>query len=402
MARDWRLRDVGRRPDVLLAGVFLVASLAQVLWLQPVRPLSSPSIEWFGPLLVVVSMLPLAWRRHRPAAATVVGSSLWWVPTDAFLLLGYVAAVLLLYSLGRWCPNMWRRLLACGWALVSGSLGILAIEREVGLADLLFDADLRLVGDGLPATSQLFGVLGFWLILLVSYAVGRWLAHQARAADRRVDQERETAGREAAEVERARIVRELHDVVGHEVTLMSIQSEAAARALELAPERAAQPIAAVRETAHRASRELRAILDLLGSDELAVVPDGRGLAELVERAGRLGMTNRLEVTGRPWEDAPRHWLAVNRIVQECLTNAGKHAPGERVDVQVQWTEEEVVVRVGNAVADGFRAEPVGGSGFGVPGMIERARLLGGSLTAGRVDGRFEVVAHLPASERATP
>lgn len=394
-----RLRDAGvRRADALLATAFVLASLAQVLWVQPVRPLSAPSNVWFGPLLAVVSMLPLAWRRTRPAAAAVVGSSLWWVPTDAFLLLGYVAAAVLFYSLGRWCSSLRRALLACGWALASGTLAIVSIEQEVGLADLLLGGDVRRIGEAVPGVPQLLGVLGFWLLLLGSFAIGRWLAHLDRAADRRVAQERDAAGREAADEERARIVRELHDVVGHEVTLMSIHSEAAAQALELAPHRAAEPIAAVRETAHRAGRELRAILDLLGGGELAVVPDGRGLAELVDRAGRLGIANRLEVTGTPWEDAPRHWLAVNRIVQESLTNAGKHAPGEKVDVRVEWAADEVVVRVGNEVRDGDPAEP-GRTGHGVPGMAERARLLGGSLTACRVEGRFEVVARLPAPGR---
>ncbi|QIK74587.1 sensor histidine kinase [Nocardioides piscis] len=390
MANGWR--GVAGRPDALLAAVFVLGSLAQVVWLQPVRPLSSPSNDWFGPVLAVVSMLPLAWRRSRPAVAAILGSSLWWVPTDAFLLLGYVAAIILFYSLGRWCRSLRRGLLACGWALTSGTLGILAIEQEIGLADLLLGGDARRIGEELPGAPTLLGVLGFWLLLLGSFTVGRWLAHQDRASDRRVAEEREAAGREAASSERARIVRELHDVVGHEVTLMSIHSEAAAQALELAPDRAAEPIAAVRETAQRAGRELRAILDLLGGGELAVVPDGRGLEELVERAQRLGIANRLEVTGTPWEDAPRHWLAVNRIVQECLTNAGKHAPGERVDVRVDWSPEGVVIRVDNAAS----AQDDTGPGRGVLGMAERARLLGGTLTAERVEGRFEVVAQLPA------
>jgi signal transduction histidine kinase len=241
----------------------------------------------------------------------------------------------------------------------------------------------------------MLGILGFWLLVLGSYAVGRFLEIQDRNAGQRIAAERDVARQEAVDEERARIVRELHDVVGHEVTLMSIQSEAAAQALEHAPDRAAAPIAAVRETAHRASRELRAILDLLGDGELAVAPDGRGLSELVDRAARLGIANRLLVTGEPWPDAPRHWLAVNRIVQECLTNSGKHAPGEKVDVSVEWSDGGVLVRVSNPapVTAGI------GPGHGVPGMAERARLLGGTLEAGRVDGRFEVLAWLPAAER---
>nr|WP_269449832.1 histidine kinase [Auraticoccus cholistanensis] len=223
------------------------------------------------------------------------------------------------------------------------------------------------------------------------------MAAQQRVSDERVVAEREAARRSAVEQERARIVRELHDVVGHEVTLMSIQSEAAAQALRHAPERAAQPVEAVRETAHRASRELRAILDLLGDGELPVVPDERGLQELADRAARLGIANRLSVVGDPWSDAPRHWLAVNRIVQECLTNAGRHAPGEEVDLRLEWSPAGVSVRASNPVP----APAPGGSphlGRGVPGMQERARSLGGTLEVGHVAGHFVVTAWLPAEE----
>jgi signal transduction histidine kinase len=232
--------------------------------------------------------------------------------------------------------------------------------------------------------------------VLVPYAVGRLLAGQQRDAEERIRAERESARRLAAEEERARIVRELHDVVGHEVTLMSIQSEAAAQALEHAPERAAGPIIAVRETAHRAHRELRAILDLLGEGELAVAADERGLVELTDRAAQLGIANTLTMSGTPWTDAPRHWLAVNRIVQECLTNAGKHAPGEKVEATVDWSEDGVRV----AVANRSPAEPRPGTGRGVPGMAERARLIGGSLEAAYANGRFEVTAWLPAPEES--
>ncbi|WP_089007128.1 sensor histidine kinase [Micromonospora viridifaciens] len=384
-----------RRPDTLLTGAFLTMSLVQVLWIRPVPSLWIPDSYWFGPVLAVVSVLPLAWRRTRPAAAAVVGSSLWWIPTDGFLVLGYVCAVLLFFALGRWSTSFRSRCLACVWAIISGTFGFLAIEQaKSGLIHLMLEADVRqqVAELRIPGAETLLAVLGFWLVVLVPYAVGRFVAAQDREAERRIVAEREAARRDAVEEERARIVRELHDVVGHEVTLMSIQSEAAAQALALAPDRAAGPIAAVRETAHRASRELRAILDLLGNDELAVTPDGRGLAELADRAARLGIANSLVVTGEPWADAPRHWLAVNRIVQECLTNAGKHAPGEKVDVTLEWSATGVRVRAGNPSP----AAPRNGSGHGIPGMAERARLLGGTLDMAYVDGRFEVTAWLPA------
>lgn len=389
-----------RRSDFLLTGALLAVSLVQVLWIRPVPSLWIPGSSWFGPVVAVVSVLPLAWRRIRPATAAVVGSAVWWIPTDGFLVLGYVCAVLLFFSLGRWSTSLRNQCLACLWAITSGTFGLLAIEQaKSSIVHLLLEADVRrqVAELSVPGAETLLAILGLWLVVLVPYAVGHLMAAQDREAEQRIAAEREAARRDAVEEERTRIVRELHDVVGHEVTLMSIQSEAAAQALALAPDRAAGPIAAVRETAHRASRELRAILDLLGDGELAVVPDGRGLAELADRAARLGIANSLVVTGEPWVDAPQHWLAVNRIVQECLTNAGKHAPGEEVDVTLKWSEEGVLVRVTNPSS---RTEPGIGSGHGVPGMAERARLLGGTLDAAHVDGRFEVTAWLPAFRKA--
>lgn len=397
MSRWGGLPEGVRRTDVLVAASLLAISLAQVLWIQPVHVLWFPTVSWFGPVLAVVSVVPLAWRRARPVSAAVVGSSLWWVPTDAFLFLGYVCAVMLFFSVGRWSGDVRRGSHACAWGLLSGTAGIVTIEHaEDRLVPLLLDVDVRdrVAELMVPGLDALLGVLGFWLLVLGPYAIGRVLLMQDHKAERRIVAAREAARRSAIEDERARIVRELHDVVGHEVTLMSIQSEAAAQALVHAPDRASGPIAAVRETAHRASRELRAMLDLLGDGELPVAPDGRGLAELVDRSDRLGIPNELIVTGTPWADAPRHWLAVNRIVQESLTNAGKHAQGEKVDVVLAWSAEGVLVRVTNPSRGG---DPVG-SGHGVPGMAERARLLGGTLKASHVDGRFEVTAWLPALE----
>jgi signal transduction histidine kinase len=244
------VRDGVRRSDVALTGAFLAISLVQVT-VAPIESLWLEGSAWFGFGFAIVSVVPLAWRRAHPMAAAVAGSSLWWVPTNGFLVLGYVTAVLLFFSVGRSVQSRWRGLAACAWAIAAGTAGFLAIEHSGGrLVYLVTDVDLR---DQLAeGTETLIGIAGFWAVVLVPYAVGRLLAGQQRDAEERIRAERESARRLAADEERARIVRELHDVVGHEVTLMSIQSEAAAQALEHAPERAAGPIIAVRETAHRA------------------------------------------------------------------------------------------------------------------------------------------------------
>lgn len=358
------LTDGVRRSDVLLTGAFLVLSVVQVLWVQPLSDSLVLDLALTGSWV-----LPLLWRRSHPVVAAAAGSAVSWVAVDAFLFVGFVVAILLFYSVGRHARSLVAGALVCAFALATGTVGTLRGPEE-----------------------PVAGLFSLWLVVLASYGSGWLMRAQEREADARLLAEREAATQRAAEEERARIVRELHDVVGHEVTLMSIQSEAAAQALARAPERAAEPIAAVRETAHRANRELRAILDLLGDGDPPVASDRRGLAELVDRAARLGVPATLVESGEPWTDAPQHWLAVNRIVQECLTNAGKHAPGEEVDVHLAWAPDAVRLEVTNAAP----APPARGTGLGLPGMAERARLLGGSLETSYDGARFGVTACLPA------
>lgn len=359
-----------RRRDAVLTGVFLAVSVAQVLWIQPLT--ANPAVDL---PLTVCWVLPLMWRHAHPVGAAAGWSASIWVPVEAYLVVGFVVAILLFYSLGRWSRSLAAGLAVGGSAVVTGTVGTLLGPE-----------------DPVPA------LMGIWLAIGAPYGFGLLMRTQEREAHDRLLTEREATRLRASEEERARIVRELHDVVGHEVTLMSIQAEAAAQALARAPERAAEPIAAVRETAHRANRELRAILDLLGEGELAVAADGRGLAELVERAARLGIQATITVTGEPWQDSPRHWLAVNRIIQECLTNAGKHALGETVAVHLDWAADAVRLEVANPAP----SAAVPGKGLGLPGMIERARLLGGNLETSYDDGRFTVTGCLPAPEEVWP
>lgn len=355
----------GIRPsDVALTAALLAVSLLQVLTVMPLTDSRALSVA-----LTVCWVLPVAWRRAHPEAAALAASAFHWVPVDAFLFLGFVVVILLFYAVGRHARTLTAGLSTCAFAEITTVVG-------------------TLLGPEDPIPALLTGTLVIW----TSFGFGLLLRIQEHEAEARLEAERETTRRRAAEEERARIVRELHDVVGHEVTLMSIQSEAAAQALALAPDRAAEPLAAVRETASRANRELRAILELLGDGDHPVAADERGLTELVDRAARLGIPARLHTTGEAWADAPRHWLAVNRIVQECLTNVGKHAPGAPVVVRLAWDDDAVRLEVSNPAP----APPTLATGLGLPGMEERARLLGGSLETSYDTGRFTVTARLPA------
>lgn len=355
-----------RRSDVVLTVIALALCLVQVFFVQP---LGGPVT---GVVYTLVAVVPLAWRHARPATAAAVASSAYWIPTEAYLFLGYVLAILLFFALGR-REGDWRvGALVAVWGVLSGTVG--TVLGDEALVPALFTT---------------------WLVILGPYAIGRVMTVQAGEHEAHLRAEREAIRSQAVADERARIVRELHDVVGHEVTLMAIQSEAAAQAINLAPERAVEPIGAVRETAHRANRQLRAILDLLGDGEPVAAPEIRGLTELTERAARLGIPNTLTVTGEPWPHAPQHWLAVNRIVQECLTNAAKHAPGRPVELQVEWSPDGVRVQASNPAPG-----PVGSAGLGLTGMAERARTLGGTVESDRVDDVFRVEAWLPAGEES--
>ncbi len=352
--------------------LLLVPSLAQVL----LDPFLEPSI---GVVYTLVSVLPVAWRRTHPALAAVVGAMPWWLPTEGFLYLGYVVAVILFFSLGAWAQDIRRALFAGAWGLAAGTTGtLLGPEDEVA-------------------------VIGTWLVLLGGYAAGRLVRHERARSEKlkeltkRLEIERGHAERSAVAEERARLARELHDVVGHEVTLIAIQSEAAASALRVDPSRATDPIEAIRQTAHRAGAEMRSILGMLDLDggEPPPAPDISGVKEIARRASTLGIDNTLEVHGSPWPNSPNIYLALHRVVQEALTNAGRHAPGSAVDIAINWQSDHVSIRVTNQVTG-----TVSGPGYGTRGMHERARLLGGTFDAGaRPDGSYVVTMRLPKQDQ---
>ncbi|MDQ3643698.1 MAG: histidine kinase, partial [Actinomycetota bacterium] len=305
-------------------------------------------------------------------------------PTEGFLFVGYAVAVILFFSVGAHVASVPRTAVVVAWGLAMGTAGVLR------------------------GPEQPVAVLGAWLVVVAPVVAGRLVAQQ-RAQTRRLHEltsqlERESAlvKRSAVTEERARIARELHDVVGHEVTLIAIQSEAATSALKGAPERAVAPVEAIRQTAHRTGAEMRAILGVLRAEDGDVTPmppyGPSGLADLVARTRQTGMDVTLTVSGAAWEDRPSVWLAVHRIVQEALTNAGRHAPGSPVTVTVIWSEAAVEVRVCNPA--GGTANP---PGLGILGMTERVRLLGGQLFVGLSGrGEFEVAVVLPAKDVRAP
>lgn len=357
------------RVDVVLAAVLLVVGLAQVV----VWPIAARGV---GELYVVGATLPLAWRRTYPVESSLVAAAFWLIPLDGFPVLGFVTVVLQFFALGAWATSRRAVLLVTAFASATAVVGTLLGPEE-------------------PVAA-----VGAVLVVVAPAIAGRVVRHlrgQNRALAELAVQlrvERHRAEEAAVAVERGRIAQELHDVVGHELTLIAIQAEAAASALRSSPERAAEPVEAIRSTAHRALEEIRGVLDLLDPQEAE--PAGGDLTELSRRAGSAGIRHTLDVVGTPWPDHAPPAMAVSRILRECLTNAGRHAPGQPVTVLVDWGPHEVRVRASNPVDRSARPTP----GRGLTGMRHRAELLHGTFDVTCEDHTFVVEATLPAPREA--
>ncbi|MGV9880910.1 sensor histidine kinase [Streptomyces sp. NPDC003006] len=208
-------------------------------------------------------------------------------------------------------------------------------------------------------------------------------------------QRAETDTLHAVQRERARIARDVHDFVGRELTLLSVRSQVLARRAAGGP--FADGFEELSETARSAHRMLNEIIVQRGTDG-APTPGLDALPSLAERSGRAGSPVELLIDPAAHRLSPLRQAAVHRVVQECLTNAAKHAPGERVTVRVDVADGRLHIAVRNALPAAAPAAAPVSAGMGTTGMAERIRAVGGGFTAGPVDGAYEVLACLSAGE----
>ena len=246
------------------------------------------------------------------------------------------------------------------------------------------------------------------VLLLAPWLVGK--AMRGRVADmsllkvraEKAEREREQRAQEAAREERARIARELHDVIAHSVSVMVVQAGAAEEVLRQAPDRALEPIRAVQETGRQALAEMARLLGMLRRDgeELGLAPQPGldDLETLIEQTRRAGLPVELRVEGTPRPVPLGADLSAYRIVQEALTNARKHAGEASAAVTVRYGPEALEVEI---VDDGSGSGNGDGGGHGLVGMRERVALFGGEFQAGpQPAGGFRVHARLPLAEPA--
>lgn len=276
---------------------------------------------------------------------------------------------------------------AVGWGYRRAGYAIAAVTF-VGLVGLYV---LHHPGAGFPLAGA-----SAWLAWIAAFVAGAelWRARRERREQARAAAAE--ASRRRGSEERLRIARDLHDVLGHHISLINVQAGVALYLMDDDPEQARTALTAIKQSSRDLLREMRSTLGALrGVDEEPPHEPVAGLArldELVEATRAAGLPVDVEVEGEPRELPPSVDTAAYRIIQEALTNTRKHAGPARASVRLSYTDDGIRMRIDD---DGAGPSGDRDGGDGIPGMRERAAALGGTLTAGpRPGGGFRVEAHL--------
>lgn len=348
-----------------------------------------------GPLLakiiaVALTTLPLAWRTAAPVATVGLTTGSFALAVilglpGGELLVPHLAPLVAVYSVG--VHSAPRGLIAAAvLSLTATSVAVAA------------DAGGRISEIGYTAAG-----------VLAALAVGRAVREmgfetetlEARAAE--LERERDEKAQAAVEAERARIGRELHDVIGHSISVMGVQAGAVRRVLAPELQREREALLAVERTGRDAVTEMRRLLGFLRSeDEEGSLPEPpptlKRLDDLVTEMRQAGLDVDLSVEGNLDDLSAGRALAAFRILQEAFTNALRHAPGASVRAALRRGPGELQIEV---LDDGNGRSPVSaqGGGYGLVGMRERVALYGGTLEAGpRSKQGFAIVARLPTAD----
>ncbi|TDU86736.1 signal transduction histidine kinase [Kribbella voronezhensis] len=334
--------------------------------------------------LLLASGLTLVWWRTHPRIVAVVGGALLllttllgsygWFPDTAFAIMALLSLVAALGWSGR-----------AAWGATAGLTAYLAVVWLI-------------LGERNEVPLIMFTV--------PSFLAGTVLRLRREAADElarrslELEEERELFAELAVRHERARIAAELHDIVGHAISVMVIQAAAGQRLVERDPVQAEQVFVGIAESARQGHDDLQRLVELLGGTEVSG-PDLSLIDEVVSRAARGGLDVSCRFEGdREGLAAPTAHIAF-RVVQESLTNALRYAPGAAVRVLVNGSGRGLIVRVDNDHA--IREHPrLSGTGHGLIGLRERVQEVGGQLAAGPVPGGgWRVEATLPNGRTRT-
>jgi signal transduction histidine kinase len=365
--------------DALIAGAFVVTGQLvawKVLQDSNVTPHGSRVVQSL--LYLCFDGLVVFWRGAPLRALLVMGPiaivQTWLGGTSSFLA-GFVAVIFVLFGIASRKPL--RITLGAAAYVLLVLIGIINRSDDLHYgSELPFSIVIITIAVSLGTTMRLRGAQ----------------ARNALARAHELEAERE---RVLAQ-ERARIARELHDVIAHSVSVMIVQAGAARMSLNGDSPRASESILAVERAGRQALDEMRRLLGMLRQDsaepQLSPQPGLRDIKTLAEQVRAAGLPVELEVVGEPLQLGPGVDLTAYRIVQEALTNAIKHAGPTTARLRVVFASDAVELEV----TDHGRGGRATGEGHGLVGMRERVELYYGSLDVGpRPDGGFRVYARLP-------
>jgi signal transduction histidine kinase len=361
---------------------------------EPFLPIERDQVG-LAVLLMLVVVLPLVLRRRYPLAVlwVVLASAPFVTDSNAALRLSFYVCVIAAYTAAVYSPYRVP-------ALVS-----------LPLAALLYT---QLQEPAVPTVPE--GSVPFLILVPIAVAADglrRWKrrADEGRERVSALEREQADALRRAAEYERARIARELHDVVTHNVSVMVIQAGAARKVMDANPDEAREALLAVEAGGRAAMTELRHVMGLLTTDgdgndpaaktepadttELAPQPGLDGLEALVQGVRDIGVPVELSTIGQPRPLPSGVELTAYRVVQEALTNTVKHAAGAAATVSVEYGTDKLRVEVTDTGGTPTAAA-ASGNGHGLVGLRERLAVYGGTLQTGpRLSGGYRVTALIP-------
>jgi signal transduction histidine kinase len=368
----------------------LIALLAIAGMLELVVGRDSPGAPstslWFAVPAVAVLVLPLMARRRFPFAGPVT----YWLVATA---LTFVDGLMIPFigSLG-----------VVGLA-AAFLLGNLRDDMKAGIGLAIVLGCMVIIVSNIPGAQSASDLVFIPLRFVVSWVAGyalRERAEQAEAAEMRAtlaEREQEAAARVAVAEERARIARELHDIVAHAVSVMVLQVGAVRHQLPKTLDEDKEALGRVEQAGRTALIEMRRLLGAMRRDgdglDLAPQPGLDGLDSLLEDVGRAGLPVRLHVDGEPSALPRAIDLSAYRIVQEGLTNSLKHARASHADVTVRYGDDDVQIEVRD---DGAGVGTNDRLGHGLVGIRERVKIYGGEMTAGTApEGGYVLSARLP-------
>jgi signal transduction histidine kinase len=386
-----RLPDLARRYGFDALIVLLALEAMVEVTLRRDATDAPTTTLWFAVPVIAVMVLPVFARRQFPFGAPAA----YWLLAVA---VSFVDGRLAVFMTSVFVIGM-------ATAFLLGNLRD-GLQAQIGLGVVVGSAAIVVYNKPGHSTSELvFIPLLFAICWLAGFAL-RERAEQAEAAEDRATQaerEREAAARIAVAEERARIARELHDVVAHAVSVMVLHVGAVRHNLSENLAEDAEALRGVEETGRTALGEMRRLLGAMRSDEdgveLTPQPGLDRRDALATEIGRAGLPVRLHVEGERAPLPPAIDLSAYRIVQEGLTNALKYARASQADVTVRYGPDDVRIEVRD---DGDGGASGDGSGYGLVGIRERVKIFGGEMTAGpAADGGFVLSARLPVRDDST-